>query len=92
MINDTDRYTLDKEFNLLLINDDPDIVVFKTVMMDSIKQYIDFHDIARVGVTIVANNALDKMTEPSGEGTMLNLYNMFYHYFHQMEENQIGGV
>ena len=82
MINDPDNITLDENLKLVLINGEPIIDVFKSQIAERITDYIDLHDIAAVGVTIVANNAKLKMSEPSGEGTMLNLYNLIYAYFH----------
>jgi len=81
MINDTDSITLDKDLKLVLINEDPIIDIFRSQLGDRIKEYIAFYDIAPVGVTIIANNAKLKISEPSGEGTTLNLYNLLYAYF-----------
>ena len=82
MINDTDNITLDKDLQLILINGEPITNVFKSQIGARISDYIRFNEIASVGVTIVASNATMKMSEPSGVGTMLNLYNLLYAYFH----------
>ena len=82
MVNDTDNITLDKDLQLILIDGDPTTDVYKSQIVERIKDYIAFHDIAPVGITIVMNNAAKKMSEPSGAGTMLNLYNLFYAYHH----------
>jgi len=82
MINDSDDITLDKELQLVFINDDPTTEVYRSQIEDRIKDYITFHEVGRVGVSIVMNNAREDLGEPSGEGTMLNLYNLFYAYFH----------
>jgi len=81
MINDSDNITLDKDLQLILINGEPTTDVFKSQIGDRIKDYVEFNEIATVGVTIAATNAKLKMSEPSSEGTMLNLYNLLYAYF-----------
>jgi len=81
MINDSDNITLDKDLQLILINGEPITDVFKSQIGERIQDYISFNEIATIGVTIAANNAKLKMSEPSGEGTMLNLYNLLYAFF-----------
>lgn len=86
MINDEVKYELDYEFNDLMRNGEAECWTKKKGLIDFIKHYIETMEIERVGVTIVYNNAKAKLGGPSGEGTMSNLYNMFYYLMHMMED------
>ncbi len=78
MINDNRTFTIDEEFNDLEIDGEMEII---TNLPKYIKTYVKQFEIASVGVTIVYNNARQKMSEPSGAGTMRNLYRLFQFYY-----------
>jgi len=82
MKNDPQNITLDKDLKLVLIDSDPILDIYESQMVDRIKLYIEENQIDSIGSTIVMHNAKDNLGAPSGTGTMMNLYNLFYAYFH----------
>jgi len=87
MLNDTENITLDHDLELILIDGDPIVDIYRDQAIERIRDYIEWNEIAKVGSTIVASNAQAKISPPSSEGTMLNLYNLMYACIHFKWEN-----
>ena len=77
MKNDVRDFKIDEEFQDLVVDDKVEVVFDLTLY---IQTYIKVWEIGSVGVTIVMNNAIRNMSEPSDKGTMRNLYVLFRLY------------